>query len=67
VGTMELREALAMHPAILSEDALAPAEVVERAIVGVQRMPPWPPLGHVERETGADLRRALLAKARRRR
>ena len=62
---MELREALAMHPAILSEDTLAPAEVVERAIVGAQRMPPWPPLGYDERETGPDLRRALLAKERR--
>ena len=31
---MELREALATHPAILSEDALSPAKVVERAIGG---------------------------------
>ena len=31
---MELREALATHLAILSEDALSPAKVVERAIVG---------------------------------
>jgi hypothetical protein len=60
---MELREALAMNPAILFGDTLAPAEVVERAIVGAAC--PWPPLGHDERETGPDLRRALLAKERR--
>lgn len=62
---MELREALAIHPGILSEDALSPAKVVERAIVGAHRMPPWPPLGHDEPETGTDQRRALLAKGRR--
>ena len=59
---MELRQALAMHPAILSEDALSPAKVVERDIVGTRRVPPWPPLGHDERETGTDLLQALLAK-----
>ena len=59
---MELREALAMHPAILSEDALSPAKVVERAIVGACRVPPWPPLGHDEGESGTDLLQALLAK-----
>ena len=53
---------MAMHPAILSEDALSPAKVVERAIVGTRRVPPWPPLGHDERETGTDLLQALLAK-----
>ena len=66
VETMELREALAMHPAILSEDALTQAKVVDRAIVGTRHMPTWPPL-HDDPETRTDPVRALLAKERRRR